>query len=348
MPLPVVTSGLILHVDASDAASYPGSGVTWFDLSGSGNHVTLVNGPQWYNYGHKFFVFGNFKWGTFPTAGLPYGASPRTMSAWFTRFSSLGIPFSYGSPFNGAAAGLGAANRASVNAFGFNADASASAADTGRFLENVCFTYDGSAIKLYFNGVLVNTTPQAWNTVQDLAFIGRWVDPANPFWMPTAISQASLYNVMLTDGQVAANYAAVRDQLAAHSFDTVSTPVFEHRFSQNNFEEIGIGAAPLPQNTPPSIANFVPEAGTQIIANGPIQFEVTDAEGLSRIVVLASFADGTYDVVHDGDVFSPKYAASTKTPVSGGFLYVLAPTIRWIGNPTIRIIATDVAGSEAT
>jgi len=39
----IVTSGLMLYLDASDAASYPGSGATWSDLSGNGYNFTLYN-----------------------------------------------------------------------------------------------------------------------------------------------------------------------------------------------------------------------------------------------------------------------------------------------------------------
>jgi prepilin-type N-terminal cleavage/methylation domain-containing protein len=40
----IVTNGLILHLDAGNISSYPGTGNTWFDLSGNGNNGTLVNG----------------------------------------------------------------------------------------------------------------------------------------------------------------------------------------------------------------------------------------------------------------------------------------------------------------
>ena len=40
----IVTDGLQLYLDASNPASYPGSGTTWFDLSGNGNNGTMVNG----------------------------------------------------------------------------------------------------------------------------------------------------------------------------------------------------------------------------------------------------------------------------------------------------------------
>jgi hypothetical protein len=41
----IVTSGLILSLDAANSTSYPGSGTTWSDLSGNGNNGTLTNGP---------------------------------------------------------------------------------------------------------------------------------------------------------------------------------------------------------------------------------------------------------------------------------------------------------------
>ena len=40
----IVTSGLVLALDAADVNSYPGSGTTWYDLSGNNNHFTLYNG----------------------------------------------------------------------------------------------------------------------------------------------------------------------------------------------------------------------------------------------------------------------------------------------------------------
>ena len=43
----IVTSGLILALDAGDKASYSGTGATWNDLSGNGNHATIYNSPTW-------------------------------------------------------------------------------------------------------------------------------------------------------------------------------------------------------------------------------------------------------------------------------------------------------------
>jgi len=45
----IVTDGLVLALDAANHKSYPGSGTTWYDLSGNGNNGTLTNGPVFSN-----------------------------------------------------------------------------------------------------------------------------------------------------------------------------------------------------------------------------------------------------------------------------------------------------------
>ena len=41
----IVTDGLVLHLDAAKRDSYPGSGTTWYDLSGNGYNASLINDP---------------------------------------------------------------------------------------------------------------------------------------------------------------------------------------------------------------------------------------------------------------------------------------------------------------
>lgn len=45
----IVTRGLALNLDATNPASYPGTGNVWFDISGNGRNATLVNGPIYQN-----------------------------------------------------------------------------------------------------------------------------------------------------------------------------------------------------------------------------------------------------------------------------------------------------------
>ena len=41
----IVTNGLVLHLDASQLSSYPGTGNTWFDISGNNRNFTWTSTP---------------------------------------------------------------------------------------------------------------------------------------------------------------------------------------------------------------------------------------------------------------------------------------------------------------
>jgi hypothetical protein len=54
----VVRDGLVLYLDAANPKSYPGTGTTWFDLSGNSNNAILngnANNPVWNSSGYWSF-----------------------------------------------------------------------------------------------------------------------------------------------------------------------------------------------------------------------------------------------------------------------------------------------------
>ena len=77
----IVTSGLVALYDAADRNSYPGSGTTWYDLSGNNYDLTLTNGPTWNEDG--FFDNDSDSYFTGPGGpNIPTGNSPYTMLVW--------------------------------------------------------------------------------------------------------------------------------------------------------------------------------------------------------------------------------------------------------------------------
>lgn len=53
----IITSGLVLNLDAGKSTSYSGSGTTWYDISGNGNDGTLTNGPTYDSANKGSIVF---------------------------------------------------------------------------------------------------------------------------------------------------------------------------------------------------------------------------------------------------------------------------------------------------
>ena len=60
---PIITAGLILNLDATNALSYPGTGTTWTDLSEQSNTGTLVGSPT-YSSSPGRIRFGGSKYAT--------------------------------------------------------------------------------------------------------------------------------------------------------------------------------------------------------------------------------------------------------------------------------------------
>jgi hypothetical protein len=81
----IVTSGLTLNLDAGFTPSYPKSGTTWTDLSGSGNTGTLINGPVYdsANGGSISFDGTNDKMSVPSLSGTSFPQTTGTISLWY-------------------------------------------------------------------------------------------------------------------------------------------------------------------------------------------------------------------------------------------------------------------------
>lgn len=78
------TDGLLLCLDSRNPRSYPGSGTTWFDISGNNNHGTLTSGPVFTSNGFSFDGVDDYV----SVPNLPSLTSQYTLAAW-VRLSSI-------------------------------------------------------------------------------------------------------------------------------------------------------------------------------------------------------------------------------------------------------------------
>lgn len=87
----IVSSGLVLYLNAADRNSYPGSGTAWNDISGNSNTGTLTNGPTFNSGNGGSIVFDGTN--DFVNLGDPsllrLGTSNFTINLWINTSNSL-------------------------------------------------------------------------------------------------------------------------------------------------------------------------------------------------------------------------------------------------------------------
>ena len=214
----ITTTGLVLNLDAGNAASYPGTGITWTDLSGSGNNATLTNGPTYSSANGGVIVFDGiddyaivndaasiqFGTGDFTLEMFVYaevintGGNGRLMAS--KGFFGLEFAFYAGSmyiapPFTGTV-GTGWA----VNTW-----------------YQIVATRQGASHTAYRNAVSVRST----TTTTDISFVGTPfiigarapVPPVGNF--QGRIPVVRLYNRALSAAEVLQNYTALRGRFVS-------------------------------------------------------------------------------------------------------------------------------------
>ena len=84
----IITSGLVLHLDAGNAASYPGTGTTWTDLSGNSRNGTLTDGPTYSSANGGSIVFDGTN--DFVQCSGSVTVTAATFVAWINRNGTQG------------------------------------------------------------------------------------------------------------------------------------------------------------------------------------------------------------------------------------------------------------------
>ena len=241
-------AGLQLYLDSRDSRSWPGTGQTWYDLSGNGKHATFyknVNGASRTAANEATAINGNvlltngqgdirFDGSTANVqyqyaAGSNLGSSITqwTLNAWVYYLSwptSPLMPTIITGEYTGAGAGTNTVNFCLTNYDG--------SAGSGQYIRaafydgtwrmggtynislntwyNVVGTYDGSNLKLYVNNVLQQTNAYTSTSMTSTLNyrIGRRWDDYDTF--DAYIPVAMVYNRAISAAEVDQNFRYFR------------------------------------------------------------------------------------------------------------------------------------------
>jgi len=210
----VVSSNMVVCLDAANTNSYPGTGATWSDISGRGNNATLVNSPTFSSANSGSLVFnGTSQWANLGNVSL--STTALTVMAWVfdTDTNNFGrdIVTKAGTFKLRVDVGAEGGNLSAFVWIGGAAEPRISAAWTKNVWTNVAFTWNTSgAFRLYTNGVVRTATTSrigtAGTTANNLSVAS---DSGIEFW-PGNISDVMIYNATLTDDEIAQNFNALR------------------------------------------------------------------------------------------------------------------------------------------
>jgi len=223
---PISRTNLVCYLDAGNPSSYPGSGATWFDLTGRGNNCSLTNGAYYDTEGQGSIYFdGTNDLGVIAAASDLDFPADFTVESWFHW-----IPFR-GSSLDGGAGwyGLGIFHRRwspdtgtwALASFGQNDlfwrqfNPSLDVLGTvGYHVRNrwthVVVTRASGTMRIYQDGVLLATASNSldYTTVAPI-IIGQWDGIA---YAQLRMSVFRIYKRGLTTTEVLKNYNSEKNR----------------------------------------------------------------------------------------------------------------------------------------
>lgn len=201
----IITSGLIMNLDAGNPSSYTGTGTTWTDLSGNGNNGTLVNGVGYSSANGGTMVLDGVN-DYVSTNVQSLNNNPYSLSMTFKISSFNGSDMRLFGAYSGStdqlAAGFNGTQLWLWNGGFYNPSFNASA--------NTVYTIDivhsASANLIYVNGAY-NSTVSFSSYFNNLGFGNPYVNSYGAYFRGSIFS-AKLYNRALSASEVLQNHNA--------------------------------------------------------------------------------------------------------------------------------------------
>lgn len=228
----IVVDGLVLALDTANIKSYPGSGITVYDLSGNNINGTLANGPTFNSMNGGVLEFdGTDDKLTFPTNSEFDISGPFSIDLWF--YGGSGID-TYGGLFNKAGSGnfgnwgLYGDYENNYVRFGYvSTNNSQEECSNSNYLDvstpgwyYYCGTFDGVNLRLYRNAIQIasklDISPTHQTPLTNDKNIGFGYRPgSNAYEVNYKIGIAKLYkDKTLSQSEILQNYNALKERFS--------------------------------------------------------------------------------------------------------------------------------------
>lgn len=222
---PIVTSGLVLNLDAGNTKSYPRSGTIWRDLSGNNYSGSLVNGPTFNSANGGTIVFDGTNDYTVLTRPAQIITSGSISINLWAKWTTVGTTISTiqvlidNNHSSSPVQGFVIQDRPDLSkkiqfgtSFATNGVTSSFQVGNGSW-QNITGTFQSGSTRLYINGVLdgISTLEANMATVQPNISIGYWQFTPGRY-LNGNVATVQIYNRALTPTEVQQNYNAQKSR----------------------------------------------------------------------------------------------------------------------------------------
>ena len=209
-PLPPVRNGLVLELDAGQRASYPGTGNTWYDLSGNSLNGALTNGPTFSGIGvTSSIVFdGSNDYIDCGYNSIINSSTQFTIECWY-KSSNISVEGMLFSTFINSPSNLGYHLEIFQSKLSFQVYPSGQLTQSTTTLSNntwyqLITVYNSGAVQYFVNGQSAGTASYTFNPSSTNLLIGKW--PTNQYYLNGQMAITKFYNRVLSAYEVKQNF----------------------------------------------------------------------------------------------------------------------------------------------
>jgi len=204
----IVTDGLVLHLDAGISDSYPGSGTTWYDLSGNGNNGTLVGFSSLTN-GHMVTASDKY-------ISLPWGSGINPATEEYTFIAILRAGTTSSSMWlDHGSNGTNQRFYASLHGIGTQStgwsDSTPDNTTTYYFAHILCNGKGNISLYLNKTSLQKSNAVTSYTIPSNFELGGRWSGSSLSYDWLGAIDKFIIYNKVLSSKEIEHNYNILMD-----------------------------------------------------------------------------------------------------------------------------------------